>query len=154
VLATNDLTKAQATEILRQVNAVRKKGGCDCPASGGDSVSYHDSVSAVSWNSKLEAAAIFHSSDMQVNDFFSHTGTLGDTVSDRVTAQAYVWWYVNENIAAGYSTVTSVMDGWLNSGGHCRNIMASSPSEIGVGMINGTGANKYSTYWTMNMAKP
>jgi len=153
VKATNDLTKAQATEILKQVNAVRKKGNCDCPASDGDSASTHDPVSALSWHSKLESAAIFHSDDMQVNNFFSHTGTLGDTVSDRVTAQAYVWWYVNENIAAGYSSVTEVMDGWLKSGGHCRNIMDSSPTEIGVAKIDGTGGNTYSTYWTMNMAK-
>ncbi|MES0491690.1 MAG: CAP domain-containing protein [Leptospirales bacterium] len=151
--ATNDLTKSEATEILRQVNAVRSEGDCDCPASDGDSASSHDSLNTISWNTKLEKAASAHSIDMEFNDFFSHTGTGNTSVSDRVTLQAYAWVYVNENIAAGYSSVTEVMDGWLNSGGHCRNIMASTPNDIGVGLIYDNGAATYSSYWTMDMGK-
>ena len=36
-----------------------------------------------------------------------------------------------ENIAAGYSTVLSVIEGWLKSPGHCANIMSPYFREIG-----------------------
>ena len=48
--------------------------------------------------------------------------------------------YFAENIAAGYATPSSVMNGWINSSGHYRNMTSTSVNAIGVGCfyINGT----------------
>lgn len=46
-----------------------------------------------------------------------------------------------ENIAAGYRTAESVMDGWMNSSGHYANIMASENKIVGIGCVYQAG------YW-------
>ncbi len=59
-----------------------------------------------------------------------------------------------ENIAAGQVNVTDVINSWLNSGGHCRNIMASGMQSLGAGMARNNGTATYSTYWTMVAGTP
>lgn len=61
---------------------------------------------------------------------------------------------MGENIAAGYDTVSAVMDGWLASPGHCANLMNPNFTQIGVACIRGSTGNAYGTYWTMDLARP
>ena len=56
-----------------------------------------------------------------------------------------------ENIAAGYSTVLSVMEGWLKSPGHCANIMSPYFREIGAAKAVNLNST-YHTYWTLDLA--
>jgi hypothetical protein len=80
----------------------------------------------------LEAAAQRHSNDMANNNWFSHYGTDGSSPWDRIReAGYYPMLSGGENIAAGYSTVLSVIEGWLKSPGHCANIMSPYFREIG-----------------------
>ncbi|WP_020407925.1 CAP domain-containing protein [Hahella ganghwensis] len=109
--------------------------------------SYYEPAPALVWNCKLDAAATKHTQDMVDNNFFSHTGSDGSQVSDRVRAQDYNYRLVGENIAAGYSSVERVMEGWLNSPGHCSNIMRSGYTEIGAEKISTSSAD-YPHYWT------
>jgi uncharacterized protein YkwD len=44
-----------------------------------------------------------------------------------------------ENIARGQSSPQSVMEGWMDSPGHCRNIMNDNYTLIGVGHYLGGG---------------
>lgn len=67
------------------------------------------------WSCKLEAAAESHSQDMAANDYFSHTGPNGAGIEQRVDNQDYVWQTVGENIAAGHTSVSAVVEGWLES---------------------------------------
>ena len=90
---------------------------------------------------------------MATNNFFSHTGSDGLSVSNRVDATGYEWSTVGENIAAGQSTVTQVVQGWLNSEGHCRNIMNANFTELGAERVDSTSAD-FSTYWTQVFAAP
>jgi uncharacterized protein YkwD len=110
-------------------------------------------VAQLSWSCQLQNAAQAHSSDMAKNNFFSHTGSDGLSVSDRVTASGYSWRSVGENIAAGQTTITRVMTGWLDSPGHCRNIMSSSFTEFGSALVTNT-VSDYSLYWTQVFASP
>lgn len=132
------------TEMLAQINAARAASRM-C---GTDS---YAATTQVQWNCSLEQAALAHSSDMETNNFFSHTGSDGLQVSDRVNATNYSWMAVGENIAAGQATVSQVMQGWLNSPGHCRNIMSTSYTEVGTSLVNSTTAD-YPTYWTQVFA--
>lgn len=133
-------------EMLDQVNQARASSR----TCGGDTM---PAVEKLSWNCHLREAAKQHSTDMAENNFFSHTGSDGLSVGNRVTASGYTWRNVGENIAAGQTTTTQVMTGWLNSAGHCRNIMSASSTEFGSALINNPNAD-YKTYWTQVLARP
>jgi uncharacterized protein YkwD len=105
------------------------------------------------WSCTLAEASAGHSSDMATNNFFSHTGSDGSSAGQRISNLGYQWRLWGENIAAGYQTVDSVMQGWLDSPGHCRNIMNPGATELGAALVVGGGA-QYSTYWTAVFARP
>lgn len=133
-------------EMLTQVNDARSRTR-NC-----GSVTY-PATAALSWHCTLEDVAYGHSRDMGDYNFFSHTGSDGLTVADRVSNAGYNWTAVGENIAAGQQTVTAVMTAWLNSPGHCANIMRSTYTEFGAASYLVTGSD-YPIYWTQVFARP
>jgi len=107
----------------------------------------------VSWSDNIAMAAFLHSEDMALNNFFSHTGADGSTPGQRISRQGYPWWTYGENIAVGYPAVSSVIQGWLGSEGHCRNLMNPTFTEIGAGYAIGPfGGNPAARYWTFDLA--
>ena len=98
----------------------------------------------------LQCAARYHSYWMAENDVFEHEspgGNLGDDPWERMTAAGYPGFGVGENIAAGYADPTSVVAGWMDSDGHCSNILNGDATEIGVGYYAG---GSWGTYWTQD----
>jgi len=87
----------------------------------------------VTYNSQLNTAAQLHAEDMLENDYFSHTGLDGSTVGTRVQATGYNFARVGENIAAGYQTEESVLNGWENSPSHQENNIDPNFEEFGLG---------------------
>lgn len=110
-------------------------------------------VPALSWNAALANAAQRHSTDMATRNFFSHTGSDGSSVGQRVSAAGYRWSSVGENISGGQSSTSAVMSGWLSSVGHCNNIMGASFQEVAVACVSQPGST-YTHYWTMVLARP
>jgi uncharacterized protein YkwD len=108
---------------------------------------------ALSWNGYLFNSSAGHSTDMAANNYFSHTSQDGREPGQRITGAGYAWSAYGENIAAGQATVQAVVDGWLNSPGHCANIMNSSYTEVGTACVAST-TSQYPTYWTMDLARP
>lgn len=132
--------------LLQQINAARATArSCGVTAL--------PATAPLAWNDRLFSAAARHSRDMATNNYFSHTGLDGRTASQRVAAEGYAWSWVGENIAAGQSSVTSVMSGWLASAGHCANIMRAEYRDVGVSCVQRSGST-YGTYWTMTLARP
>jgi uncharacterized protein YkwD len=107
----------------------------------------------LAWNSLLLQAASGHSSDMAQNNYFSHTSLDGRTMVQRVVATGYTYSALGENIAAGQSTVESVITGWTNSPGHCQNLMNPAFQDIGVACVRSDTAS-YRYYWTMVLGRP
>jgi len=104
-------------------------------------------------NAKLNTAAQAHSVDMALNDFFSHTGSDGSTVYNRMNGAGYDYKLAAENIVAGYATPKSAVQAWMNSPGHRTNILHPDLQEIGIGFYflpNDSGANNYRYYWTQD----
>lgn len=132
--------------LLQQINAARAAarscGGTAMPA-----------VAPLAWNDALFSAAARHSTDMAVNNYFSHTGLDGRSASQRIAAEGYAWSWVGENIAAGQTSVSTVMSGWLASAGHCANIMRAEYKHVGVSCVQRSGTT-YGRYWTMTLARP
>jgi uncharacterized protein YkwD len=113
----------------------------------------YDAAPPVEWNDTLAMAAYLHSEDMASHQLFSHTGSDGSTPGERITREGYEWWTYGENIAVGYQTVSAVMQGWLGSEGHCRNIMNPAFAEIGAAFAEGPfGGNPATLYWTFDLA--
>ena len=106
------------------------------------------SVGSVEWNDQLATAARNHANDMVNANFFSHTGSDGLGVADRAEGAGYDWRAVGENIAAGQRDNEEVHQGWLDSAGHCRNIMNSSYTEIGAACV-ANDATDFRTYWVV-----
>jgi uncharacterized protein YkwD len=121
------------SQLLQLVNEVRQKG-CQCGET------YYYPTTTVSWNNQLEQAAYNHSSDMYHNKYFSHTGSDGSDAGVRIDRTGYNWMAYGENIATGYTTEKDVVDAWIKSPGHCRNIMNKAYKEMGVARVG--------NYWT------
>ncbi len=119
---------------------------------------------ALTTSYQLMNSARSHSSDMALNDIFSHRGSDGSTVEQRINATGYTWNTYGENIAAGYSTAQSVFDSWMSSADHRSNILNCAFREIGVGYYNqandqnnvrlddGTLIGPFYHYWTQVFA--
>jgi uncharacterized protein YkwD len=133
-------------EIMNRVNQARASSRM-CGST------FYNATTTLKWNTNLFNAAAGHSADMAKNNYFSHTSLDGRNAGQRITAAGYKWRAYGENIAAGQSTAEIVVNGWLNSPGHCANIMRSNYTEIGVSCVKGTNA-RYKTYWTMDLARP
>lgn len=130
-----------AAEVVALTNQHRTAAGC----------------APLTINGRLMAAAQLHSEDMALRDFFSHTGSNGSSPWERMRAQGYTFSRAAENIAAGYSTPASVVEGWMSSSGHRANILNCNLREIGVGyyhLANDTGSVNYRHYWTQDFGTP
>lgn len=71
----------------------------------------------------LTSAAQAHAQDMVANGFFSHSSRNGAGVGDRAVAYGCNWSGVSENIAQGQTTPNQVMQTWIESPGHRRNLL-------------------------------
>src|SRR5207237_4106923 len=93
----------------------------------------------------LNAASYYHSLDMGVHKYFSHTGSDGSTPWARMAAQGYSYsTYKGENIAAGYSTAGAGFNGWKASPGHNANRLNPNFKPIGIGRA-GVSGSPYTT---------
>jgi len=110
----------ERNEVLRLVNDERAKAG----------------ASALCFNSKLVVAAKKHSDDMSNGGFMSHTGSDGSSFSQRMTREGYQWMTGAENVARGQRSPAQVMNSWMNSAGHRRNILNTAYKNFGYGNTN------------------
>lgn len=103
---------------------------------------------AVTYDARLGNAAQGHANDMLANNFFSHTGSNGSSVGDRVTAAGYQWRTVGENIARGQQDEEEVLRAWVNSPGHQRNNVNPDFEDFALAKA-GSGSQQY---WVLVLA--
>jgi len=89
-------------------------------------------LSGVVENARLSRAAALHAQDMVAQDYFSHTGANGSRFTQRAQAAGYGC-AIAENIAFGQMSEAEVMQSWMDSAGHRRNILLSNAREFGIG---------------------
>jgi uncharacterized protein YkwD len=133
--------------LLILVNEARAAGH-DCGSEG-----IFTPTNPLTLNSKLTTAAQKHSEDMELAGQLKHVTpegafhyAVGTTFDNRIKQEGYVFKTAGENIARGFSSPEAVMEAWLASPGHCRNIMKPSYTELGLG--------KSGSYWTQEFAAP
>lgn len=99
----------------------------------------------------LERAALAHAKDMAAHSAFEHVGSDGSRPADRVRRAGYRWRAVGENIAAGTADIESVVQGWLDSPGHCANLMGKQFEEMGIA-FHVEPKSKATIYWAQVFA--
>ncbi|QNA98654.1 CAP domain-containing protein [Massilia sp. Se16.2.3] len=134
-------------EILGLVNAARASPRMCGERSFGP-------AAPVRWNDALAAAALVHSRDMATHRHFAHRGSDGSEVGLRSSRAGYNWRQVGENIAAGQTTPKEAVEGWLDSPGHCANLMNPSFVEMGAGYDISRARMPGFVYWTQVFAVP
>jgi uncharacterized protein YkwD len=97
--------------------------------------------------------AFGHAADMAAHNYFEHADLSGSSPADRVRAAGYREKLVGENIAYGPESAEEVVRGWLDSPGHCENIMDTRFAEMGVAFAAGRTA-KHGLYWVQLLAAP
>ena len=101
----------------------------------------------------LTNVAFGHAADMAEHGYFEHRDLNGQSPADRVRAVGYREKLVGENIAYGPKTLEEVVQGWLDSPGHCENMMDPRFVEMGIAYAPGhTG--RHGLYWVQVLAEP
>jgi uncharacterized protein YkwD len=102
----------------------------------------------------LNAAAQAHAEDMLARSYYSHDSPEGTRPRDRVRAQGYLARMTGENIARGALAVDEVVDGWLRSTEHRRNLLHEGFTDLGVGLAVGKGSTGYTAVWVQSFGAP
>ncbi|TWI65386.1 Cysteine-rich secretory protein family protein [Pseudoduganella lurida] len=132
-----------ADEVLAAVNAARAQ-----PRNCGSR--HFAAAPPLRLSRQLDAAAVNHSTDMAELRYFSHQAKDGSVVGDRAIQAGYRWRAIGENIASGQESARAAVDGWLDSPGHCENIMNAAFTEMGIGYA--VNPERGRVYWTQVLA--
>jgi uncharacterized protein YkwD len=136
-------------EVLLLVNEVRAQPA-DCGVEG-----QFEAAAPLTMNPILRCSARLHSLDMFERAFFDHDTPDGVDPFQRMAEAGFVGSGGGENIALGQRSPEEVMDAWMESDGHCANVMRAAFDTIGVGFHPGAGMRGGSSnYWTQNFGAP
>lgn len=130
-------------EVIALTNIARTEAR-DC---GGQ---FMPAVGPLQKNDILGVAAQKHAEDMATRDYFDHVSPEGVTPDDRMRAEGYTGSATGENIAWGQTSPAQVVQGWIDSPGHCLNIMRDSFNEIGIGYALDSNNR---AYWVQNFGR-
>lgn len=114
-------------DVLHYTNKARKDAGCK----------------SLKLSERLTRAAQKHADDMSKHEYFDHTSLTGITWDERIRAADYDDPGA-ENIAMGYKTAKDVVESWMDSKPHRKNIETCSLKKLGVGY------NSDGRYWVQD----
>jgi uncharacterized protein YkwD len=105
-------------------------------------------LNTLSIDTSLQNAAEWMSTDMGVNNYFSHTDSLGRDPFVRMNAFGYNYnTWKGENIAAGTSSAQVAFNLWKGSSGHNANMLNPNYKVMGIARDDTPGSG-YGWYWT------
>lgn len=113
---TNGISQA-AQQVIDLTNAERRKQG----------------LPDLQADNQLSGVAQKKSDDMQQKHYFSHTSPTYGSPFDMMRDFGVAYKSAGENIAQGQQTPQEVVQAWMNSEGHRKNILSNSFTHIGVG---------------------
>jgi uncharacterized YkwD family protein len=122
-------------EVVRLVNVERQKQG----------------LQPYKHNSQVSSIARRKSEDMRDKNYFSHQSPTYGSPFEMLNQFGVEFTAAGENIAKGQKTAQAVMNSWMNSPGHRKNILSEKFTEIGVGLAKNANGT---TYWTQMFIRP
>ena len=117
-------------EVLVLVNEIRAEAG----------------VAPLTLDTTMCQAATVRAIEMNYSNLYSHTRPYGRSCFSVFDLYNINYWCCGENIAAGYSSAQSVVNGWKNSEGHYANMINADFTKLGVGMSDEESGD-YGIYW-------
>ena len=120
---------AYEAEVVRLVNAERAKYG----------------LAALTQDDGAQNVA--HVRAKEIVQSFSHTRPDGRSCFTAASDLGVTYRSAGENIAYGYATPAQVVNGWMNSEGHRKNILSASYTKIGVGSYSANGVMYWSQFF-------
>ena len=100
----------------------------------------------------LNVAAQEKSDEMAATGLFEHRNEKHQTLTNRIRDRHYPAQTLGENIGAGIASPAELVQGWVNSPGHCENLMDSHFNQAGVAFT--INRDRESTiYWTLDLAE-
>jgi len=103
---------------------------------------------------QLNAAAQAHADDMLARTYYAHQSPEGTLPRARLLTVGYLADVVGENLAAGQTSVENVMEAWLHSVDHRRNLLDPRFVQLGVGIAVGSYQHRYKVLWVQDFARP
>lgn len=119
--ATRGLGQGQVRELITLVNRHRRARG----------------LGALAWDERVARVAEAHSRDMTRRGFFDHENPDGHSPFDRLAKAGVRYRAAAENIAEGPDRASVVLDGWIGSTGHRRNLENPAYTHHGIGLHRG-----------------
>jgi uncharacterized YkwD family protein len=101
----------------------------------------------ISADNELQKAAQMKSDDMSQNNYFSHTSPTYGSPFQMLKDLGIEYQVAAENIASGQRSPEEVVNAWMNSPGHRKNILNKDITHIGVGYAPS------GSYWTQLFIK-
>ncbi len=95
-----------------------------------------NALGSLALNATLNQAAQAKAADMAANDYWAHNSPSGATPWSFITAAGYSYLTAGENLAYGFNTSADTITGWMNSAGHRANILNTTYTEVGFGIID------------------
>ncbi|QTD40800.1 S-layer homology domain-containing protein [Sporosarcina sp. Te-1] len=101
-------------------------------------------LAALKVDTALNKIAQTKAEDMVKNNYFAHLSPTYGSVGTMLDTFKYSWTAYGENIAKGYTSPNSAVEGWMSSKGHRANILQSKFTNIGAGYSTDADGT---TYW-------
>lgn len=107
-------------------------------------------MSSLEANKELTSAAEVRAKE--ISKVFGHTRPDGNSFNTAAKEAGFDGDYIGENIAGGRMTPADVVEGWMNSEGHRKNILRPEYNYIGVAYLHKSNS-EYGRYWVQIFAR-
>jgi uncharacterized protein YkwD len=97
-------------------------------------------------DARLNAAASDRIRDMFNKHYFDHVSPDGMQPFVWVNYRSYRYSTVGENLAEGYRSAAAVVNGWMNSPGHRRNLLGQSFQDAGIAIVRGSPSGRTNSF--------
>ena len=131
-------TNISSSVIISLTNSERKNAG----------------LHVLSEKTPLDSAATLKAKDMFQKDYWAHYAPDGTSPWYFFGLVGYQYAAAGENLARDFATSEGVVNAWMDSPGHRANILNSSFTEIGVGVVNGNLQGEDTTLVVQLFGKP
>lgn len=120
-VSANKNSDLDISSIVTQINKQRSK----------------EDLAPLRINKKLNMSAQAKSDDLILNDYYSHTSPSKIGLAHLIEDAGYRYRLAGENLVFHFFTAEEVVQSWMNSPGHRKNIMNPLYFEVGVGITSG-----------------
>ncbi|MDR6219042.1 CAP domain-containing protein [Deinococcus soli (ex Cha et al. 2016)] len=133
--------RTEGQRVVALTNAVRARGatcgGVVMPPAG-----------PLTWDEQLFQAADYYARRQAYYNFTGHTDKYdGTDPGQRIAAFGFKGGGWGENLGYGQQNAAAVVQGWLDSPGHCKNLMNPAFNLLGASVATNP-ATEYGIYWT------